>query len=184
MTKSTFIGAGKNYVFEFHQRFSTALTLLRSNSSPYLSALERELDFLLLQIGLKCFPTDVQKIPVKSFPNLRFAVKMLQYLLTNELESLNYYKHLCLAKESKPAFHQFLLENNNSSSSALFTQLPHTYGLSLNNEEWETVTRLRRVLWPQQLVNGLSCKYGAGVSLFKFTSFQLQTPGLLQDFTT
>ncbi|KAL0221589.1 hypothetical protein RCL1_001443 [Eukaryota sp. TZLM3-RCL] len=59
LTKSAFIGAGKNFVFEFHQRFSTELTLPGSNCSPYLSALERELDALPLENWLKCFLTDV-----------------------------------------------------------------------------------------------------------------------------
>ncbi|KAL0221142.1 hypothetical protein RCL1_000996 [Eukaryota sp. TZLM3-RCL] len=59
LTKSAFIGAGKNFFFEFHQHFSPELTLPGSNCSPYLFALERELDALPPENWLKCFPTDV-----------------------------------------------------------------------------------------------------------------------------
>ncbi|KAL0212487.1 hypothetical protein RCL1_006113 [Eukaryota sp. TZLM3-RCL] len=82
-----------------------------------------------------------------------------------KFESLDYNNRLCSAKHSNPAFYKFMLENFESSSTALFIQLPHIYGLLLKDNEWETVMRLRCFLWPQQLVNGLICKCGNSVSL-------------------
>ncbi|KAL0217751.1 hypothetical protein RCL1_008600 [Eukaryota sp. TZLM3-RCL] len=114
---------------------------------------------------MKCFPIEVQEIPVKNLSNLKYAKKKLQHFLVKELESLDYTNRLFLAKMNNPAFYQFLLDNTDSSASSFFSQIPQIYGLLLNNEEWETFIRLQCYLWPQQLVNGLKCKCDTPVSL-------------------
>ncbi|KAL0212950.1 hypothetical protein RCL1_006576 [Eukaryota sp. TZLM3-RCL] len=165
LSKAALIGSGKNFVFEFSSRFSPDLVLLSSNCSPFLLALEHEINTLPLDVWMKCFPIEVQEIPSKNLSNLKYAKKKLQHFLVKELESLDYTNRLCLAKMNNPAFYQFLLDNTDSSASSFFSQIPQIYGLLLNNEEWETFIRLRCYLWPQQLVNGLKCKCDTPVSL-------------------
>ncbi|KAL0227855.1 hypothetical protein RCL1_003998 [Eukaryota sp. TZLM3-RCL] len=165
LSKAALIGSGKNFVFEFSSRFSPDLALLSSNCSPFLLALEHEINTLPLDVWMKCFPIEVQEIPVKNLSNLKYAKKKLQHFLVKELESLDYTNRLCLAKMNNPAFYQFLLDNTDSSASSFFSQIPQIYGLLLNNEEWETFIRLQCYLWPQQLVNGLKCKCDTPVSL-------------------
>ncbi|KAL0228430.1 hypothetical protein RCL1_004573 [Eukaryota sp. TZLM3-RCL] len=165
LSKAALIGSGKNFVFEFSSRFSPDLALLSSNCSPFLLALEHEINTLPLDVWMKCFPIEVQEISVKNLSNLKYAKKKLQHFLVKELKSLDYTNHLCLAKMNNPAFYQFLLDNTDSSASSFFSQIPQIYGLLLNNEEWETFIRLQCYLWPQQLVNGLKCKCDTPVSL-------------------
>ncbi|KAL0217655.1 hypothetical protein RCL1_008235 [Eukaryota sp. TZLM3-RCL] len=171
------IGSGKTFVFEFSSRFSPDLALLSSNCSPFLLALEHEINTLPLDVWMKCFPIEVQEIPVKNLSNLKYAKKKLQHFLVKELESLDYTNRLCLAKMNNPAFYQFHLDNTDSSASSFFSQIPQIYGLLLNNEEWETFIRLRCYLWPQQLVNGLKCKNEP--SCFSYSPLQLPTSGHL-----
>ncbi|KAL0222092.1 hypothetical protein RCL1_001946 [Eukaryota sp. TZLM3-RCL] len=165
LSKAALIGSGKNFVFEFSSRFSPDLALLSSNCSPFLLALEHEINTLPLDVWTKCFPIEVQENPVKYLSNLKYAKKKLQHFLVKELESLDYTNRLCLAKMNNPAFYQFLLDITDSSASSLFSQIRQIYGLLLNNEEWKTFIRLRCYLWPQQLVNGFKCKCDTPVSL-------------------
>ncbi|KAL0222256.1 hypothetical protein RCL1_002110 [Eukaryota sp. TZLM3-RCL] len=66
LSKAALIGSGKNFVFEFSSRFSPDLALLSSNCSPFLLALEHEINTLPLDVWMKCFPIEVQEIPVKN----------------------------------------------------------------------------------------------------------------------
>ncbi|KAL0224388.1 hypothetical protein P9112_003778 [Eukaryota sp. TZLM1-RC] len=107
-----------------------------------------------------CFPQNVQEIPTRSLPNLRFCLKKLQLHLVKLYEGLDYEVRLGLAKTKNPAFGNFLKDIRDSSAAALVTQVPSVYGLLLKDNEWLLNMRFRCFLWPNNLPNHLTCKCG------------------------
>ncbi|KAL0214114.1 hypothetical protein P9112_006298 [Eukaryota sp. TZLM1-RC] len=107
-----------------------------------------------------CFPQNVQEIPTRSLPNLRFCLKKLQHHLVKLYEGLDYEVRLGLAKTKNPAFGNFLKDIRHSSAAALVTQVPSVYGLLLKDNEWLLNMRFRCFLWPNNLPNHLTCKCG------------------------
>ncbi|KAL0224398.1 hypothetical protein P9112_003788 [Eukaryota sp. TZLM1-RC] len=111
-------------------------------------------------IWIQCFPQNVQEIPTRSLPNLRFCLKKLQHHLVKLYEGLDYEVRLGLAKTKNPAFGNFLKDIRDSSAAALVTQVPSVYGILLKNNEWLLNMRFRCFLWPNNLPNHLTCKCG------------------------
>ncbi|KAL0227096.1 hypothetical protein P9112_014420 [Eukaryota sp. TZLM1-RC] len=110
--------------------------------------------------GFSVFLKNVQEIPTRSLPNLRFCLKKLQHHLVKLYEGLNYEVRLGLAKTKDPAFGNFLKDIRDSSAAALVTQVPSVYGLLLKDNEWLLNMRFRCFLWPNNLPNHLTCKCG------------------------
>ncbi|KAL0214106.1 hypothetical protein P9112_006290 [Eukaryota sp. TZLM1-RC] len=160
LCKAAFLGGGKNFVFEFFQRFPFDVHLINGESNFYLNQLQIELDNLPSDIWIQCFPQNVQEIPTRSLPNLRFCLKKLQHHLVKLYEGLDYEVRLGLAKTKNPAFGNFLKDIRDSSAAALVTQVPSVYGLLLKNNEWLLNMRFRCFLWPNNLPNHLTCKCG------------------------
>ncbi|KAL0216466.1 hypothetical protein P9112_008650 [Eukaryota sp. TZLM1-RC] len=160
LCKAAFLGGGKNFVFEFFQRFPFDVHLINGESNFYLNQLQIELDNLPSDIWIQCFPQNVQEIPTRSFPKLRFCLKKLQHHLVKLYEGLDYEVRLGLAKTKNPAFGNFLKDIRDSSAAALVTQVPSVYGLLLKDNEWLLNMRFRCFLWPNNLPNHLTCKCG------------------------
>ncbi|KAL0205851.1 hypothetical protein P9112_001158 [Eukaryota sp. TZLM1-RC] len=159
LCKAAFLG-GKNFVFEFFQRFPFDVHLINGESNFYLNQLQCELENLPSDIWIQCFPQNVQEIPTRSLPNLRFCLKKLQHHLVKLYEGLDYEVRLGLAKTKNPAFGNFLKDIRDSSAAALVTQVPSVYGLLLKDNEWLLNMRFRCFLWPNNLPNHLTCKCG------------------------
>ncbi|KAL0205346.1 hypothetical protein P9112_000653 [Eukaryota sp. TZLM1-RC] len=136
LCKAAFLGGGKNFVFEFFQRFPFDVHLINGESNFYLNQLQFELENLPSDIWIQCFPQNVQEIPTRSLPNLRFCLKKLQHHLVKLYEGLDYEVRLGLAKTKNPAFGNFLKDIRDSSAAALVTQVPSVYGLLLKDNEW------------------------------------------------
>ncbi|KAL0210173.1 hypothetical protein P9112_010257 [Eukaryota sp. TZLM1-RC] len=160
LCKAAFLGGGKNFVFEFFQRFPFDVHLINGESNFYLNQLQFELQNLPSDIWIQCFPQNVQEIPTRSLPNLRFCLKKLQHHLVKLYEGLDYEVRLGLAKTKNPAFGNFLKDIRDSSAAALVTQVPSVYGLLLKDNEWLLNMRFRCFLWPNNLPNHLTCKCG------------------------
>ncbi|KAL0226188.1 hypothetical protein P9112_013512 [Eukaryota sp. TZLM1-RC] len=160
LCKAAFLGGGENFVFEFFQRFPFDVHLINGESNFYLNQLQFELENLPSDIWIQCFPQNVQEIPTRSLPNLRFCLKKLQHHLVKLYEGLDYEVRLGLAKTKNPAFGNFLKHIRDSSAAALVTQVPSVYGLLLKNNEWLLNMRFRCFLWPNNLPNHLTCKCG------------------------
>ncbi|KAL0219289.1 hypothetical protein P9112_004942 [Eukaryota sp. TZLM1-RC] len=160
LCKAAFLGGGKNFVFEFFQRFPFDVHLINGESNFYLNQLQFELENLPSDIWIQCFPQNVQEIPTRSLPNLRFCLKKLQHHLVKLYEGLDYEVRLGLAKTKNPAFGNFLKDIRDSSAAALVTQVPSVYGLLLKDNEWLLNMRFRCFLWPNNLPNHLTCKCG------------------------
>ncbi|KAL0206081.1 hypothetical protein P9112_001388 [Eukaryota sp. TZLM1-RC] len=140
--------------------FSSLLEMIHGESNFYLNQLQLELDNLPSDIWIQCFPQNIQEIPTRSLPNLRFCLKKLQHHLVKLFEGLDYEVRLGLAKTKNPAFGNFLKDISDSSAAALVTQIPSVYGLLLKNNEWLLNMRFRCFLWPNNLPNHLTCKCG------------------------
>ncbi|KAL0205087.1 hypothetical protein P9112_000394 [Eukaryota sp. TZLM1-RC] len=134
LCKAAFLGGGKNFVFEFFQRFPFDVHLINGESNFYLNQLQFELENLPGDIWIQCFPQNVQEIPTRSLPNLRFCLKKLQHHLVKLYEGLDYEVRLGLAKTKNPAFGNFLKDIRDSSAAALVTQVPSVYGLLLKKQ--------------------------------------------------
>ncbi|KAL0213922.1 hypothetical protein P9112_006106 [Eukaryota sp. TZLM1-RC] len=160
LCKAAFLGGGKNFVFEFFQRFPYDVHLIHGESNFYLNQLQIELDNLPSDIWIQCFLQNIQEIPTRSLPNLRFCLKKLQHHLVKLYEGFDYEVRLGLAKTENPAFGNFLKDIRDSSAAALVTQIPSVYGLLLKNNEWLLNMRFRCFLWPSNLPNHLTCKCG------------------------
>ncbi|KAL0226243.1 hypothetical protein P9112_013567 [Eukaryota sp. TZLM1-RC] len=160
LCKASFLGGGKNFVFEFFQRFPFDVHLINGESNFYLNQLQFELENLPSDIWIQCFPQNVQEIPTRSLPNLRFCLKKLQHHLVKLYEGLDYEVRFGLAKTKNPAFGNFLKDIRDSSVAALVTQVPSVYGLLLKDNELLLNMRFRCFLWPNNLPNHLTCKCG------------------------
>ncbi|KAL0219494.1 hypothetical protein P9112_005147 [Eukaryota sp. TZLM1-RC] len=134
LCKAAFLGGGKNFVFEFFQRFPFDVHLINSESNFYLNQLQFELENLPNAIWIQCFPQNVQEIPTRSLPNLRFCLKKLQHHLVKLYEGLDYEVRLGLDKTKNPAVGNFLKDIRDSSAAALVTQVPSVYGLLLKKQ--------------------------------------------------
>ncbi|KAL0219994.1 hypothetical protein P9112_005647 [Eukaryota sp. TZLM1-RC] len=132
--------------------------LINGESNFYLNQLQFELENLPSDIWIQCFPQNVQEIPTRSLPNLRFCLKKLQHHLVKLYEGLDYEARHGLAKTKNPAFGNFLKDIRDSSAAALVTQVPSVYGLLSKNNEWLLNMRFRCFLWPNNLPNHLTCK--------------------------
>ncbi|KAL0206341.1 hypothetical protein P9112_001648 [Eukaryota sp. TZLM1-RC] len=141
-------------------RFPFDVHLINGESNFYLNQQQFELENLPSDIWIQCFPQNVQEIPTRSLPNLRFCLKKLQHHLVKLYEGLDYEVSLGLAKTKNPAFGNFLKDIRDSSAAALVTQVPSVYGLLLKNNEWLLNMRFRCFLWPNNLPNHLTCKCG------------------------
>ncbi|KAL0226179.1 hypothetical protein P9112_013503 [Eukaryota sp. TZLM1-RC] len=158
--KAAFLEGGKNFVFEFFQRFPFDVHLINGESNFYLNQLQIELDILPSDIWIQCISQNFQEIPTGSLPNLRFCLKKLQHHLVKLYEGLDYEVRLGLAKTKNPAFGNFLKDIRDSSAAALVTQVPSVYGFLLKDNEWLLNMRFRCFLWPNNLPNHLTCKCG------------------------
>ncbi|KAL0238285.1 hypothetical protein GEMRC1_012758 [Eukaryota sp. GEM-RC1] len=98
-TKAPFIGGGKNFVFEFSNRYPSRTSLLESTSSFYLNHLRGEIANLSPEIWSTCFPVDIKEIPCRNILSLKFALKKLQNHLLKYFESLDFTVRLSSAKE-------------------------------------------------------------------------------------
>ncbi|KAL0208832.1 hypothetical protein P9112_011419 [Eukaryota sp. TZLM1-RC] len=160
LCKAAFLGGGKNFAFEFFQRFPFDVHLINGESNFYLNQLQFELENLPSDIWIQCFLPNVQEIPTRSLPNLRFCLKKLQHHLVKLYEGLDYEVRLGLPKTKNPAFGNFLKDIRDSSAVALVAQVPSVYGLLLKNNEWLLNMRFHCFLWPNNLPNHLTCKFG------------------------
>ncbi|KAL0215680.1 hypothetical protein P9112_007864 [Eukaryota sp. TZLM1-RC] len=68
-----------------------------------------------------------------------------------------------LARPKKPAFANFLLDAQNSSSSCLITQISQIYGLLLKDTEFSCTMCLRCFIWPNNVPHYLICKCGSKI---------------------
>ncbi|KAL0205689.1 hypothetical protein P9112_000996 [Eukaryota sp. TZLM1-RC] len=134
--------------------------MIHGESNFYLNQLQIELDNLPSDIWIQCFPQNIQEIPTRSLPNLRFCMKKHQHRLVKSYEGLDYEVRLGLAKTKNPAFGNFLKDIRDISAAALVTQIPSVYRLLLKNNEWLLKRRFRSFLWPNNLPNHLTCKCG------------------------
>ncbi|KAL0222098.1 hypothetical protein RCL1_001952 [Eukaryota sp. TZLM3-RCL] len=109
------------------------------------------------------------EIPARELISLNFTFKKLQNKLVKFFEEMDYSVRLSLAKMNNPAFANFLIDVMDSSATALFTQIPHVYGLLLNDHQLVSAMCLHCFLWPnnfRELVSQrltfhhlLNCKY-------------------------
>ncbi|KAL0209155.1 hypothetical protein P9112_011742 [Eukaryota sp. TZLM1-RC] len=123
-----------NYHKTYKKRFPFDVHLINGESNFYLNQLQIELDNLPSDIWIQCFPQNVQEIPTRSLPNLRFCLKKLQHHLVKLYEGLDYEVRLGLAKTKNPAFGNFLKDIRDKSAAALVTQVPSVYGLLLKKQ--------------------------------------------------
>ncbi|KAL0233101.1 hypothetical protein GEMRC1_011846 [Eukaryota sp. GEM-RC1] len=107
LCKSAFLGGGKNFVFEFVNRFPNVISLINPNSCKYLFDLNKALIKLPFPVWSQCFPESVSEIPERCLTNLQFCLKKLRQKLTNIFESLDYNVRLGTLKEKNPAFANF-----------------------------------------------------------------------------
>ncbi|KAL0205756.1 hypothetical protein P9112_001063 [Eukaryota sp. TZLM1-RC] len=98
--------------------------MIHSESNFYLNQLQIELDNLPSDIWIQCFPQNIQEIPTRSLPILRFCLKKLQYHLVKLYEGLDHEVRLGLAKTKNPACGNYLKDIRDSSAAALVTQIP------------------------------------------------------------
>ncbi|KAL0220135.1 hypothetical protein P9112_005788 [Eukaryota sp. TZLM1-RC] len=164
LCQAAFVGGGKNFIFEFVNRFPEDIHLLSPSFSKYLFDLDVAINKIAPQIWCQCFPDSVQEIPPRNLVNLRYCVKKLQQKLTVTFEGLDYEVRLGMAKHKNPAFANFLLNVRDSSASCLINQVPRIYGLFLNHPCLLLSMRLRSFIWPDNLPHGLICKCGKSVT--------------------
>ncbi|KAL0205825.1 hypothetical protein P9112_001132 [Eukaryota sp. TZLM1-RC] len=87
LCKAAFLGGGKNFVFDFFQRFPFDVHLINGESNFYLNQLQFELENLPSDIWIQCFPQNVQEIPTRSLPNLRFCLKSFSTIWLNYIKA-------------------------------------------------------------------------------------------------
>ncbi|KAL0213943.1 hypothetical protein P9112_006127 [Eukaryota sp. TZLM1-RC] len=165
LCKAAFIGGGKNFIYEFVNRFPEKIHLIENCGSSYLISLQQEIETLSPNIWAKCFPSDLVELPSRSLLSLPLTFAKLQKKILKVLENLDYIVRLSLAKEKNPVFANFLIDLEDSCSSCLISQIPNIYGLLLNDHQWTTAMRLRCFLWPCSLPNDLICRCKSGVTL-------------------
>ncbi|KAL0206127.1 hypothetical protein P9112_001434 [Eukaryota sp. TZLM1-RC] len=165
LCKAAFIGGGKNFIYEFVNRFPEKIHLIENCGSSYLISLQQEIETLSPNIWAKCFPSDIVELPSRSLLSLPLTFAKLQKKILKVLENLDYIVRLSLAKEKNPVFANFLIDLEDSCSSCLISQIPNIYGLLLNDHQWTTAMRLRCFLWPCSLPNDLICRCKSVVTL-------------------
>ncbi|KAL0210256.1 hypothetical protein P9112_010340 [Eukaryota sp. TZLM1-RC] len=165
LCKAAFIGGGKNFIYEFVNRFPEKIHLIENCGSSYLISLQQEIETLSPNIWAKCFPSDIVELPSRSLLSLPLTFAKLQKKILKVLENLDYIVRLSLAKAKNPVFANFLIDLEDSCSSCLISQIPIIYGLLLNDHQWTTAMRLRCFLWPCSLPNDLICRCKSGVTL-------------------
>ncbi|KAL0224224.1 hypothetical protein P9112_003614 [Eukaryota sp. TZLM1-RC] len=146
LCKAAFIGGGKNFIYEFVNRFPEKIHLIENCDSSYLISLQQEIETLSPNIWFKCFPSDIVKLPPRSLLSLPLTFAKLQN------------KILKLGKRKNPVFTNFLFDLDESCSSCLISQIPNIYDLLLNDHQWTTAIRIRCFLWPCSLPNDLICR--------------------------
>ncbi|KAL0242529.1 hypothetical protein GEMRC1_005092 [Eukaryota sp. GEM-RC1] len=145
-------------MFEFVDRFPNDISLTNLNSCKYLFVLNEALIKLPFDVWSQCLPESVSEIAERCLTNLQFCLKKLQHKLTKIFESLDYNVRLGMAKETNPAFANFLTDVSKSSSSCLIPQIPHVYGLFLDDNSWSLNMPLRSFSWPDNLPHNLKCQ--------------------------
>ncbi|KAL0208536.1 hypothetical protein P9112_011123 [Eukaryota sp. TZLM1-RC] len=129
LCQAAFMGGGKNFIFEFLNRFPEDIHLLSPSFSKYLYDLDVAINKIAPEIWCQCFPDSVQEIPPRNLVNLRYCVKKLTVIM----EGLDYEVRLGMAKKKNPAFANLLLDVCDSSASCLINQVPRVFGLFLND---------------------------------------------------
>ncbi|KAL0205801.1 hypothetical protein P9112_001108 [Eukaryota sp. TZLM1-RC] len=165
LCKAAFIGGGKNFIYEFVNRFPEKIHFIENCRSSYLISLQQAIETLSPNIWAKCFPSDIVELPSRSLLSLPLTFAKLQKKILKVLENLDYIVRLSLAKEKNPVFANFLIDLEDSCSSCLISQIPNIYGLLLNDHQWTTAMRLRCFLWPCSLPNDLICRCKSVVTL-------------------
>ncbi|KAL0207494.1 hypothetical protein P9112_012122 [Eukaryota sp. TZLM1-RC] len=169
LCKAAFIGGGKNFIYEFVNRFPEKIHLIDNCGSSYLISLQQEIETLSPNIWSKCFPSDIVELPFfkksRSLLSLPLTFAKLQKKILKVLENLDYIVRLSLAKEKNPVFADFLIDLEDSCSSCLISQIPNIYGLLLNDHQWTTAMRMRCFLWPCSLPNDLIFRCKSVVTL-------------------
>ncbi|KAL0205802.1 hypothetical protein P9112_001109 [Eukaryota sp. TZLM1-RC] len=165
LCKAAFIGGGKNFIYEFVNRFPEKIHLIENCGSSYLISLQQEIETLSPNIWTKCFPSDIVELPSRSLLSLPLTFAKLQKKILKVLENLDYIVRLSLAKEKNPVFANFLIDLEDSCSSCPISQIPNIYGLLLNDHQWTTAMRMRCFLWPCSLLNDLICRCKSVVTL-------------------
>ncbi|KAL0219932.1 hypothetical protein P9112_005585 [Eukaryota sp. TZLM1-RC] len=66
LCQAAFVGGGKNFIFEFLNRFPEDIHLLSPSFSKYLYDLDVAIDKIAPQIWCQCFPESVQEIPPRN----------------------------------------------------------------------------------------------------------------------
>ncbi|KAL0226613.1 hypothetical protein P9112_013937 [Eukaryota sp. TZLM1-RC] len=163
--RSAVIGGGKNFIYEFVDRFPEKVDLIENCGSSYLISLQQEIATLSPNIWSKCFPSDIVELPPRSLLSLPLTFAKLQTKNLKVLENLDYIVRLSLAKEKNPVFANFLIDLENSCSSCLIFQIPNIYGLLLNDHQLTTAMRMRCFLWPCSIPNDLICRCKSVVTL-------------------
>ncbi|KAL0206801.1 hypothetical protein P9112_012512 [Eukaryota sp. TZLM1-RC] len=165
LCKAAFIGGGKNFIYEFLNRFPEKIHLIENCGSSYLISLQQEIETLSPNIWAQCFPSDIVELPSRSLLSLPLTFAKLQKKILKVLENLDYIVRLSLAKEKNPVFANFLIDLEDSCSSCLISQIPNIYGLLLNDHQWTTAMRMRCFLWPCSLPNDLIYRCKSVVTL-------------------
>ncbi|KAL0218642.1 hypothetical protein P9112_004295 [Eukaryota sp. TZLM1-RC] len=101
----------------------------------------------------------MQEVQPRTLVNLRYSIKKLQQNLI-VCEGLDFNVRLGSAKKD-PAFANFMLDSQNSSSSCLISQI---YGLLLDDTTFSCTMRLRWLFWPNNVPHNLVCKCGSKIS--------------------
>ncbi|KAL0218942.1 hypothetical protein P9112_004595 [Eukaryota sp. TZLM1-RC] len=143
LCKAAFIGGGKNFIYEFVNRFPEKIHLIENCGSSYLISLQQEIETVSPNIWAKCFPSDIVELPSRSLLSLPLTFAKLQKKILKVLENLDYIVRLSLAKEKIPVFANFLIDLEDSCSSCLISQIPNIYSLLLNDHQWTTAMRMR-----------------------------------------
>ncbi|KAL0208478.1 hypothetical protein P9112_011065 [Eukaryota sp. TZLM1-RC] len=165
LCEAAFIGGGKNFIYEFVNRFPEKIHPIENCGSSYLFSLQQEIETLSPNIWAKCFPSDIVELPSRSLLSLPLTFAKLQKKILKVLENLDYIVRLSLAKENNPVFANFSIDLEDSCSSCLISQIPNIYGLLLNDHQWTTAMRMRCFLWPCSLPNDLICRCKSVVTL-------------------
>ncbi|KAL0214803.1 hypothetical protein P9112_006987 [Eukaryota sp. TZLM1-RC] len=165
LCNAAFIGGGKNFIYEFVNRFPEKIHLIENCGSSYLISLQQEIETLSPNIWAKCFPSDIVELPSRSLLSLPLTFAKLQKKILKVLENLDYIVRLSLAKEKNLVFANFLIDLEDSSSSCLISQIPNILGLLLNDHQWTTAMRMRCFLWPCSFPNDLICRCKSVVTL-------------------
>ncbi|KAL0224354.1 hypothetical protein P9112_003744 [Eukaryota sp. TZLM1-RC] len=107
LCKAAFIGGGKNFIYEFVNRFPEKIHLIENCGSSYLISLQQEIETLSPNIWAKCFPSDIVELPSRSLLSLPLTFAKLQKKILKVLENLDYIVRLSLAKEKNPVLQTF-----------------------------------------------------------------------------